>query len=140
MRRRILPAGWAGTTVSTATTEVIKVTVQAVYVPAEFPRSHRYVFAYTVKIANEGEAPAQLRSRHWIITDGEGRIEEVKGPGVVGQQQPFLNPGEQFEARAAASSPRRAARCVAPIVCTGPTVALSTPRSHRSLSPPYSLN
>ena len=51
---------------------------------------------YTVKIANEGETPAQLRSRHWIITDGEGRVEEVKGPGVVGQQ-PYLNPGDQFE-------------------------------------------
>ena len=88
---------WHLERVSGATTEGIKVTVQAVYVPEQSaPRSHRYVFAYTVKIANEGETPAQLRSRHWIITDGEGRIEEVKGPGVVGQQ-PFLNPGEQFE-------------------------------------------
>lgn len=88
---------WHLERVSLAITEGIKVTVAAVYVPEQSsPRSHRYVFAYTVKIANEGEAPAQLRSRHWIITDGEGRIEEVKGPGVVGQQ-PFLNPGEQFE-------------------------------------------
>jgi ApaG protein len=80
-----------------ATTEGIKVSVHAVYVPEQSsPRTHRYVFAYTVKIANEGETPAQLRSRHWIITDGEGRIEEVKGPGVVGQQ-PYLNPGDQFE-------------------------------------------
>jgi ApaG protein len=54
------------------------------------------VFAYTVTIANEGSAPAQLRSRHWLITDGTGRVEEVRGPGVVGQQ-PFLNPGDSFE-------------------------------------------
>ncbi len=60
------------------------------------PRAHRYVFAYTVTIANEGSAPAQLRSRHWLITDGSGRVEEVRGPGVVGQQ-PLLNPGDSFE-------------------------------------------
>jgi ApaG protein len=88
---------WHFKHVSTATSEGIKVSVRAVYVPEQSsPRSHRYVFAYTVKIANEGETPAQLRSRHWIITDGEGRVEEVKGPGVVGQQ-PYLNPGDQFE-------------------------------------------
>lgn len=91
------PRKWHLEPVSTATTEGIKVTVRAVYVPEQSsPRTHRYVFAYTVRIANEGEMPAQLRSRHWIITDGEGRIEEVKGPGVVGQQ-PYLNPGDQFE-------------------------------------------
>ncbi|MDB4937872.1 MAG: ApaG protein [Labilithrix sp.] len=83
--------------VSTATTEGIRVNVRAVYVPEQSsPRVRRYVFAYTVRIANEGETPAQLKSRHWVITDGDGRIEEVRGPGVVGQQ-PFLNPGDQFE-------------------------------------------
>jgi ApaG protein len=83
--------------VSTATTEGIKVSVSAVYVPEQSsPRIRRYVFAYTVKIANEGERPAQLRSRHWIITDGDGRVEEVRGPGVIGQQ-PYLAPGDQFE-------------------------------------------
>jgi ApaG protein len=82
---------------SNSTTEGIKITVNAVYVPEQSsPRMHRYVFAYTVKIANEGERPAQLRSRHWVITDGEGRVEEVRGPGVVGQQ-PLLQPGDQFE-------------------------------------------
>jgi ApaG protein len=83
--------------VSTATTEGIRVSVRATYVPEQSaPRMHRYVFAYTVRIANEGEAPAQLKNRHWIITDGDGRVEEVRGPGVVGQQ-PTLSPGEQFE-------------------------------------------
>lgn len=82
---------------STATTEGIRVHVKVVYVPEQSsPRSRRYVFAYTVRIANEGEVPAQLKSRHWVITDGDGRVEEVKGPGVVGQQ-PLLNPGDQFE-------------------------------------------
>jgi ApaG protein len=83
--------------VSTATTEGIRVTVKAVYVPEQSsPRMRRYVFAYTVNIANEGEKAAQLRSRHWVITDGEGKVEEVRGPGVIGQQ-PNLAPGEQFE-------------------------------------------
>jgi ApaG protein len=82
---------------TSATTEGIKITVRAVYVPEQSsPRVRRYVFAYTVKIANEGDRPAQLRSRHWIITDGDGRVEEVRGPGVVGQQ-PHLAPGEHFE-------------------------------------------
>lgn len=83
--------------VSTATTEGIRVNVSSVYVPEQSsPRVHRYVFAYTIRIANDGDKAAQLKSRHWVITDGDGRIEEVRGPGVVGQQ-PFLNPGDQFE-------------------------------------------
>jgi ApaG protein len=83
--------------VSTALTDGIRVEVKATYVPEQSaPRSHRYVFAYTVHITNEGDGPAQLRSRHWIITDGNGKVEEVKGPGVVGQQ-PSLKPGEHFE-------------------------------------------
>ena len=60
------------------------------------PKAKRYVFAYTVRIANEGERSAQLRSRHWIITDADGKVEEVRGPGVVGQE-PHLRPGEHFE-------------------------------------------
>jgi ApaG protein len=82
---------------SNAVTDGIRVSVKAVYVPEQSsPRVHRYVFAYTVSISNEGANPAQLRTRHWIITDGDGKVEEVKGPGVVGQQ-PSLAPGEQFE-------------------------------------------
>lgn len=82
---------------STATTEGIRVSVQSQYVADQSaPRQKRYVFAYTIKIENQGTAPAQLRSRHWIITDGNGKVEEVRGPGVVGQQ-PLLSPGEHFE-------------------------------------------
>jgi len=83
--------------VSTATTQGIKVTVSTAYVSAQSsPAAHRYVFAYTVRIANEGTETAQLNSRHWIITDGNGKVEEVRGPGVVGQR-PVLRPGEHFE-------------------------------------------
>jgi ApaG protein len=82
---------------SAAITDGIRVEVSAVYVPEQSaPRAHRYVFAYTVHIRNEGTVRAQLQSRHWIITDGEGKVEEVKGPGVVGQK-PSLGPGEHFE-------------------------------------------
>jgi ApaG protein len=82
---------------SAAVTEGIKVTVSSQYVPHQsVPQSKRYVFAYTVRIENSGELTAQLKSRHWVITDGNGKIEEVRGPGVVGQQ-PMLRPGEHFE-------------------------------------------
>jgi ApaG protein len=56
----------------------------------------RYVFAYTITIRNKGNTPAQLISRHWIITDGRNQVQEVRGLGVVGSQ-PLLKPGESFE-------------------------------------------
>ena len=67
------------------------------YMPEQSdPAQQRYVFAYTVRITNTGTQPAQVISRHWIITDGMQRTEEVRGLGVVGQQ-PLLPPGETFE-------------------------------------------
>lgn len=60
------------------------------------PASSRFVFAYTITIRNVGTVAAQLISRHWIITDGEGEVQEVRGLGVVGAQ-PLLQPGESFE-------------------------------------------
>jgi ApaG protein len=82
---------------SVAITQGIRISVESQYVTEQSsPRARRYVFAYTVRIQNEGTKAAQLRSRHWIITDGDGRVEEVRGPGVVGQQ-PLLRPGEHFE-------------------------------------------
>ncbi len=60
------------------------------------PDEGRYLFAYTVTIRNTGDVTAQLLSRHWIITDAEGQVEEVRGPGVVGEQ-PVLRPGEAFQ-------------------------------------------
>lgn len=56
----------------------------------------RFVFAYTISIRNTGSVGAQLISRHWVITDGDGKVQEVRGLGVVGNQ-PFLKPGESFE-------------------------------------------
>jgi ApaG protein len=82
---------------STTTTEGIRITVKPAFWPERStPQSGHYAFMYTVEIANEGTQPAQLKSRHWIITDGSGRVEEVKGEGVVGKQ-PKLAPGERFE-------------------------------------------
>ena len=60
------------------------------------PSQPRYVFGYTITLRNEGAVAAQLLTRHWIITDGNGKVEEVRGEGVVGQQ-PTLQPGEGFE-------------------------------------------
>ncbi len=67
------------------------------YLPEESdPERRQYAFAYTLTIRNTGQAPAQLISRHWVITDSENHVQEVKGLGVVGHQ-PLLKPGEQFE-------------------------------------------
>lgn len=75
----------------------LSVTVVPRYVPEQSdPARRQYVFAYTIRITNTGAHPAQLISRHWIITDGDERTEEVRGLGVVGQQ-PLLPPGESFE-------------------------------------------
>ena len=60
------------------------------------PEQDRYVFAYTIRIHNSGKVPARLLKRHWIITDANGKTEEVEGDGVVGKQ-PYLRPGEKFE-------------------------------------------
>ena len=60
------------------------------------PEDQRYVFSYTIRIHNSGEIPARLISRHWVITDANGKVQEVRGDGVVGEQ-PWLRPGEEFE-------------------------------------------
>ena len=77
-------------------TYAIKVTTETFYVEQQSePASDRYVFAYTITIENVGTATARLIDRHWIITDGRGEVEEVKGDGVVGDQ-PVLEPGESY--------------------------------------------
>jgi ApaG protein len=83
--------------VSDALTSGIRVRVKPEYRPdRSAPAAGRYLFTYTVRISNEGERPAKLVSRHWIITDAHGEREEVVGDGVVGQQ-PRLAAGESFE-------------------------------------------
>lgn len=77
-------------------TRGFRVTVRSRYLPERSsPSQGRWVFAYTVRIANESDERAQLLSRHWVITDAHGHIEEVQGPGVVGEQ-PVLDPGEDY--------------------------------------------
>ncbi len=81
----------------TAITKAIRVSVEPVYLDQQSsPAEDRYVWAYHVKISNEGSATVQLLTRHWRITDGLGRLQEVRGAGVVGEQ-PVLAPGETYE-------------------------------------------
>ena len=82
---------------SEAVTRGIRVRVVSQFSPERSqPSNNQWFFLYTVSIANEGSETVQLMSRHWIITDGLGHVEEVRGPGVIGKQ-PRLAPGESFE-------------------------------------------
>jgi ApaG protein len=75
----------------------IDVQVETRFVPDQSkPGDNRYVFAYTVTLRNAGDVPAQLLTRHWIITDANGKTEEVRGDGVVGEQ-PWMRPGDDFQ-------------------------------------------
>ena len=81
---------------SEAVTRGVRVQVLSEYAPDRSdPPNNQWFFLYTIEITNEGEEAVQLVSRHWVITDAEGHVEEVRGPGVVGQQ-PVLAPGESF--------------------------------------------
>jgi ApaG protein len=74
----------------------IRVDVQTTYVPEQSdPGSQRFVFSYTITILNEGNEAARLLRRHWLITDANGKVQEVRGDGVVGEQ-PHLQPGQGF--------------------------------------------
>ena len=82
---------------SEAVTRGIRVHVESEYAPDRSdPARNEWFFLYTIRITNEGSEVVQLLTRHWIITDGTGHVEEVRGPGVVGKQ-PVLRPGESFE-------------------------------------------
>jgi ApaG protein len=82
---------------SEAVTNNVRVEVESQYAPERSqPFQNHWFFHYTVRISNEGDETVQLLSRHWIITDGNGHVEEVRGAGVVGEQ-PVLSPGESFE-------------------------------------------
>ena len=78
-------------------TNKINVEIMPAYIADQSdPSNDHYVFSYTVTIRNEGNRPARLLTRHWIITDGDGQVQEVHGEGVIGEQ-PRLSPGEHFE-------------------------------------------
>lgn len=77
--------------------EGIEVDVDTLYVESESdPDNNRFVFAYTITIRNVGDTPARLLTRHWVIRDANGKVQEVQGEGVVGEQ-PHLKPGEGFQ-------------------------------------------
>jgi ApaG protein len=84
--------------------EITVVTKSTYLADQSDPAKNQYVFAYTITLTNTGNVAAQLISRHWYITDGDHRVQEVKGQGVVGQQ-PALKPGESFEYSSGASIP-----------------------------------
>ena len=74
----------------------IRVDVDTSYLAEQSnPKDRRFVFSYTITIRNEGSKPARLLTRHWIITDSNGKVQEVRGEGVVGEQ-PYLKPGQRF--------------------------------------------
>ncbi len=80
-----------------ATTRGISVQVESEFAPSHSaPQQHRWFFAYKVRITNDGDETVQLLNRSWIITNAEGHVEQVSGPGVVGEQ-PVLRPGYAFE-------------------------------------------
>ncbi len=77
-------------------THKIRIDVDTSYLEDQSdPKERRYVFSYTITIRNEGKVPARLLTRHWIITDSNGKVQEVRGEGVVGEQ-PYLKPGQGF--------------------------------------------
>ena len=82
---------------SDTTTRGIRIQVRSQYLPERSaPRDSQYLFAYHIRVSNEGDETAQLVSREWVISDADGHVEHVKGPGVVGEQ-PVLAPGQTFE-------------------------------------------
>ena len=82
---------------SEAITRSVRIRVESEYAPDRSqPCKNQWFFLYSVTISNEGFDTLQLLTRHWVITDGTGHVEEVRGPGVVGKQ-PTLRPGESFE-------------------------------------------
>lgn len=82
---------------SESVTRDIQIRVESHYDPARSDSDNeRWFFVYTIRIANKGSETVQLLSRHWIITDADGEVDEVRGPGVIGQQ-PVLEPGQSFE-------------------------------------------
>lgn len=93
---------------SSTVTEGIRIVARSSYLADQsMPAAGRYAFSYEIRIWNEGPHPAQLRARHWTITDSNGKVQEICGPGVVGEE-PLLRPGAHFQytSRAVLETPR----------------------------------
>jgi len=101
MRRRAMSSQFgsdapANSSTMDPATHQIRIEVETAYLDEQSdPRERRYVFSYTITIRNEGTVPARLLTRHWVITDANGKVQEVRGDGVVGEQ-PHLKPGQGF--------------------------------------------
>ena len=128
----------------TETTRSIQVTVQPIYLEDQSaPEEQRFVWAYHVRIENRGPETVQLRTRHWRITDGLGRIQEVKGAGVVGEQ-PVLEPGGSFEYTSGTPLPTPSGFMVGTYQMEttrgekfdidSPAFSLDSPQSHRPIN------
>jgi ApaG protein len=127
--------------VSEAVTRGIRIQVRSEYVRERSrPLEGQWFFAYTVVITNEGSETTQLVSRHWVITDATGEVQEVKGPGVIGQQ-PVLRPGESFEYSSACplTTPFGSMRGTYQMVTTG-GAAFDAEIAPFSLSEPFAIN
>ena len=97
-----ISSDWFQMNPMSGTEHTIEVTAKSVYISEQSePDDGRYLFAYQVVIRNVGRIAAQLKTRHWIITDSNGKVQEVRGDGVVGEQ-PHLRPGEEFTYTSAA--------------------------------------
>lgn len=89
----------------TCTTNLIKIIAVPTYLPQQsVPEEDHFVWAYTIKLENHSQQTVQLLNRHWQITDGMGRVQEVRGAGVVGEQ-PVLKPGESYQYSSSAALP-----------------------------------
>ena len=100
---------------SDTTTRGIRVQVRSQYLPERSaPREQQYLFAYHIRVSNQGDETAQLVSREWIINDADGHVERVKGPGVVGEQ-PVWARATRSSTRASARSRHPSAPCTAAI-------------------------
>ena len=121
----------------------ITVLPQAQYVADQSdPDRQHFVFAYTIRITNTGTVAAKLLSRHWVITDADAHVQEVKGEGVVGQQ-PLIRPGESFEYTSGASLATAVERSFPPPPPPPPAnidVSMTTPSVMYSIAPDSATN
>ncbi len=126
---------------SVAMTNGVRVEVSSQYVEAQSLPPHRYVFAYQVTIQNDSERAVQLQTRHWVITHGDGEVEEVRGPGVVGQQ-PLLQPGQRFRYQSGAilRTPRGQMEGAYQLVVADTQEPFDAVIAPFALEAPYSLN